>query len=372
MVPSNLQALGIAGILAQRGQVAANGLAYMANANTAGLPSNFFVVNPVEFNNFGAGNGSFVVNNDGKTWFDAVTIDLRRRLSKGVLFDLNYTFAKALGNEYVSSAIAFLQPGTIRNTWNNKVASPFDIKSSLKGSYVIEAPIGRGKHFLGNSHGIVEGLLGNWTLNGTLRISSGVPMNMGNIQVVGMSAKDVENAIQIRKDPNHLVFWLPQDIIDNSRRAFNVCIPGTAGCSANGYGTAGLSGGIAGGDPSGRYFAPAGNNCISRYTGQCGFTQLIVHGPRFTRADIGIQKKLKLSETMNFELRFEFLNALNNIDFRLGSFSVDTVNIGAAGIPTFTSAAFGQLQGSDTAYRDVSTTNDPGGRVGQIVVRFNF
>jgi hypothetical protein len=382
MVPSNLQALGIAGILAQRGGVSVNDCdpvtpgvqpcAYMQNANNAGLPSNFFVVNPVEFNNLGAGNGTFLVNNDGKTWFDAITIDVRRRLSKGVLFDVNYTFSKALGNEFVSSSIAALNPASIRNTWNNKVASPFDIQSSLKASYVVEAPIGRGKHFLGNSHGIVEGILGNWAINGTLRISSGVPLNMGNLQVVGMNAKDVENAIQIRKDPNHLVFWLPQDIIDNSRRAFNTCIPGTAGCTANGYGTAALTGGLAGGDPTGRYFAPAGNNCISRFTGQCGFTQLIVHGPRFTRADMGIQKKIKLTETMNFELRFEFLNAFNNIDFRLGSFSVDTVNIGAAGIPTFTSAAFGQLQGSDTAYRDVSTTNDPGGRVGQIVLRFNF
>jgi len=49
----------------------------MANAATAGLPANFFVVNPVMFNNFGAGNGSFLVNNDGKTWYDALTVELR-------------------------------------------------------------------------------------------------------------------------------------------------------------------------------------------------------------------------------------------------------------------------------------------------------
>src|SRR5262249_17380175 len=135
MVPGNLQALGIAGILAQRVQVSGNGLPYMQNANNAGLPSNFLVVNPVEFNNFVAGNGSFLVNNDGKTWYDAMTIELRRRLSKGILANVNYTFSKASGNEYVSSSIAFLQPATIRNTWLNKVKSPFDIRSSLKGSF---------------------------------------------------------------------------------------------------------------------------------------------------------------------------------------------------------------------------------------------
>jgi len=361
LVPSNLQAIGIAGVLNNP----LNG--FTGAAATAGLPANFFVVNPQM-----AINGSFLVNNDGKTWYDAVTVNLRRRMSHGVLADVNYTFAKALGNEYVSSAIAFLQPATLRNTWLNKVASPFDINQSLKGSFIAEMPVGRGRHFLGNSGGVVNTILGDWTLNSTLRISSGVPLNLGNVQVVGMSTKDLQKSIQIRKLPNRQVFWLPQEIVDNTRRAFNVCIPNTAGCDANGYATAALSGGIAGGAPTGRFIAPAGLNCAAGFTGQCGFTQLIVKGPRFTRADIGIEKKFKFSETKNLELRFEFLNAFNNINFRLGSYTADTVAIGAAGVPTFTNAAFGQIQGSDTAYRDTSTTNDPGGRVGQIVLRFNF
>jgi hypothetical protein len=353
-IPTNYNALSEAGILANPN----NG--FLANAAAAGLPGNFFNVNPQMI--FG---GSFLVNNDGKTWYDSVTVEIRRRLSKGLLTSFNYTAAKASGNMYVSSAIAFLQPATLRNTNLNKVWSPFDIRQSLKGSWIAEAPIGRGKKFMGNSHGFVNALVGDWTLNGTLRVSSGVPLNLGNVQLVGITARQLEDNIRIRKTPNHLVFWLPDDIIQNTRAAFSNCIPGTAGCTASGFGTA-L------GDPTGRYLARPTLNCIQAYTGQCGFTQLIVHGPRFTRMDLGIEKKFKLSETKNFELRFEFLNVLNNIDFRLGSFSSDTVAIGAAGIPTFTSASFGQLLGSDTAYRDVSTTNDPGGRVGQVVMRFNF
>ncbi len=104
---------------------------------------------------------------------------------------------------------------------------------------------------------------------------------------------------------------------------------------------------------------------------------MILHGPKFARLDLGIAKKFKLTETKNLEFRFEFLNALNNIDFRLGSYQGDTYSIGGTQsgtvpVPTFTDARFGQLTGPETAYRDTSTTNDPGGRVGQIVVRFNF
>src|SRR5439155_22846353 len=117
MVPGNLQAIGTAGVLAARGNVSTNTCIvppgttpvpcpYMQDATNALLAGNFFVVNPVELNNFGAGNGSFIVNNDGKTWYDAVTVEVRRRMAKGLLASFNYTFAKAQGNEYVSSSIA--------------------------------------------------------------------------------------------------------------------------------------------------------------------------------------------------------------------------------------------------------------------------
>ncbi len=373
MTPTNLNAIGIAATLNNPTQAlpaAEGGARLFQNAITAGLPANFFVVNPTMTTN-----GSFLVNNDGKSWYDAVTIELRRRLSKGVLANFNYTFGKALGNEYVSSSIAFLQPSTLRDTWRDKTFSPFDIRQSLKGSFIVEMPVGQGRHFLSNSHGIVNGFLGDWTLNGTLRVSSGVPINLGNVQLVGMTASDLQKAIKIRKVTSATgvgqVFWLPQDIVDATRRSFNTCIPNTAGCDANGYGTANLSGGLAGGAPSGRFIAPGGFNCIQAFTSQCGFANLVLHGPRFTRADLGIAKKFRFSESKNIEVRFEFLNAFNNINFRLGSYNNDTSSIGGL-VPTFSSASFGQLLSDTTAYRDVSTTNDPGGRIGQIVLRFNF
>ena len=58
----------------------------------------------------------------------------------------------------------------------------------------------------------------------------------------------------------------------------------------------------------------------------------------------------------NFELRGEFLNAFNNVNF-----------FGAIG--TFSGATFAQV---NDAYRDSSNTNDPGGRLVQIVARINF
>jgi hypothetical protein len=67
---------------------------------------------------------------------------------------------------------------------------------------------------------------------------------------------------------------------------------------------------------------------------------------------------------MNFELRGEFLNAFNNIDFKVGNPSNDVTNVGGFGGTGFGRTSF--------AYQDLSTTNDPGGRLVQIVARFNF
>ena len=66
---------------------------------------------------------------------------------------------------------------------------------------------------------------------------------------------------------------------------------------------------------------------------------------------------------MNLELRAEFLNAFNNINFLIGS-----PNTVAISTPV-NSATFGR---TNQAYQDLSTTSDPGGRLIQLVARFNF
>jgi hypothetical protein len=63
-------------------------------------------------------------------------------------------------------------------------------------------------------------------------------------------------------------------------------------------------------------------------------------------------------------MRVEMLNAFNNINFLVGSAANDVNTLGGLG-----SASFGRMT---AAYQDTSTTNDPGGRIGQLVLRLNF
>ena len=316
-----------------------------ANAAAAGLPANLFVVNPNVI-----GNGAFIVDNGGHTYYDSLQIELRRRMAKGLLIQSSYTFSKSLSNMYASSNVVFFQPSTLRNEALDKNISPWNLVHAFKTSWIWELPVGRGQWLAGNANGLVDRLAGGWAIHGQARLQSGSTFNLGNVQLVGMTLKELRDSVKIRKDAaTGVVFFLPDDIILNTRRAFNV--------TATGFSSLGA--------PTGKYIAPPGSNgCVQAFAGQCGFSNVVLYGPHLTRFDISIVKKTKVTERMNVEMRAEFLNAFNNINFKVGSQSAEVT-----GVTNFSGATFGQTA---NAYQDLSTTNDPGGRMIQLVLRINF
>jgi hypothetical protein len=339
--PHNANPVGFAGVLNAN---------FLENGVAAGLAENFFVVNP------GLRLGGVSLNtNDVNTWYDAFQFEVRRRMSKGLLLQANYTFSKSLTNYFFSSQTTFGQPLTLRQENENleRYRAPQDLRHGLKINWIYELPFGRGKWLLGNANGLVERLAGGWEFHGTSRIQSGRPFQFGAVQLVGMTRADLQDLIQIRKNANQTVTFLPDDVILNTRRAFNV-----SATSATGFSSLGV--------PEGRYLAPANSGgCVQAFTGQCGFSNLIVEGPKFVRFDLSVVKKVRITEGSNFEFRAEFLNAFNNINFLIGgSAAVDVATAGG-----FAGGNFGRVT---SAYQDISTTNDPGGRLIQIVARFNF
>jgi hypothetical protein len=308
-----------------------------ANAIAAGLPVNFMLTNP------DLRGGAFFTGNGGYTRYDALQIDLTRRLSKGLLVQANYQFGKG----FSSSRLSFRAPRV--NALNT-----FVLPHTFKVNWVYELPIGKGKALLGSPSGFVGGvidrLVSGWEFDGAARVQSGQLFNFGNVRLVGMTMKELREAYKLRfDDAAKIVYILPQDIIDNTIKAFNV-----SATSANGYGSLGA--------PTGRYIAPPNSNpnCIQVYGGECAPQNVYVSGPKFSRFDLSAVKKIKVTERVNFELRGEFLNAFNNINF----FSPNTT-----ATTTLSNSTFGQVT---SAYTDSSNTNDPGGRIVQIVARITF
>ena len=126
------------------------------------------------------------------------------------------------------------------------------LEHAFKANWVYELPIGRGKSLFGGAGGTLDRFIGGWEFHGTARIQSGNYLNFGNVRLVGMTEKELRKAAKLRfDDADGVAYYLPEDIILNTRRAFSV-----SATTATGFGTT-L------GPPTGRYIAPANSaNCI--------------------------------------------------------------------------------------------------------------
>ncbi len=329
------------------------------NAIANGLPANFFYVNPTT-----GVSGSFTVDNSSKTWYNSGVIEVRRRLSGGLRVQANYVFSKAQSNAYASSSVVFANFTQRPNGLDlAKNVQAFDLRHQFKFDATYDIPFGRGRRFGSGVNRLVDSLIGGWSILPTLRWQSGSPFSLGNVQLVGITARELQKLVGVYKDSvidgENVVTYLPTDIINNTRRAFNISVPNTD--SNDGYGTTYGAGG-----PTGQFIAPAGfGNCISRSAGDCGFNNLILYGPGFFKFDATVAKNFKIGETRSVQLKATFLDALNHPNFRVGGFNADVIAVGVG------TATFGQL-GNGSAYQDISTTNDPGGRLIDITLRVIF
>ena len=354
---ANLVAQGQAGNLAN---ILARSTTFQANRVAAGLASNLFVVFPQAINGTSV-NNTIAVANGGSSTYNGLQIEIRRRLSNGLLVQGSYAFSKAMTNDFfaLSSQNGNDQPRTLRDPSQDKGISPYDTRHAFKVNYIYELPFGRGHRFAydGPGNSVIDRLIGGWETHGIIRWNSGRPVLLtsgrftfnqfeSGVILVGMNASELQDLIKIRKDPldstRGTVAFLPQDVIDNTLKAFAIGCTVPVGKTDCG--------------PTGRYIAPPTT------PGELG-ARIFFRSPSFFRADLSAVKKFHIRESMNIELRAEFLDAFNNINFFVGDPN------GVTATHAGNSATFGR---TSFAYRDLSTTSDPGGRLIQLVARFNF
>jgi hypothetical protein len=260
------------------------------------------------------------VTNGPKTSYNGLQLSLNRRFTRGVQFDVNYTYGKG----YMDQFYSFHRPyqTTEMNYTNISDRSPSgnasgNVRHVFVGNWVYELPFGRGQRFGSGANRWLNHIIGDWSFQGLGRIQSGRMLDYGNVRLVGMSVEDLHGAFQSRKatDPQNkyrtLVYMLPDDIVQNTIKAFSV--------NASGYSA---------GAPTGRYIAPANSpGCIERIVpstnsyntnggfGDCGVRSLIVTGPKVMRVDFNIVKRIRVSERVWLEGQAQIFNVFNNVNF---------------------------------------------------------
>lgn len=301
-----------------------------ANAVAAGLPVNFFIVNPDV-------DEALVYKSAAFTNYNALQIDLRRRMSKGLQFSANYQYAVGEESEFLG-----LREGRVPRV---RLEVP---RHAFKMSWNWSIPVGRGRRFGTNMNAWFDAVLGGWEFHGLGRVQSR-SVDFGNVRLVGMTLDNLRDMYKVRYVTDAAgvttVWMLPDDVILNTRRAFSVSATSPTGYSALGV-------------PEGRYLAPTnGPNCIQLTAGDCADRQNLVINPIFSRFDFSLAKRFNLVGRTNFELRFDLMNVFNSVNFN------------PPGTMAGSSATMSQVT---SGYTDMSNTFDPGGRLGQIALRFNW
>jgi hypothetical protein len=297
------------------------GSSYFPRFITAGYSLNFWKVNPDS-------TGAYLVSNDSDSNYHALQIELRRRMSKGVFLQANYTFGKSLAKEGGNST-GSNNHYTLRNVGMDYSRVGYDVTNRFNGNFIWEPPIGRGRSFWNS--GVFGKIMEGWQFGGVIRVQSGNPfwitgayasINQYTSGINATTARgDMQKKMTVRYDQaNRRVYYGPADLVGSNNQA------------------------------SSSAFTP------NTSAGSWGNIDYSLDGPSLFRMDFSVVKKTYITERINLEVRAEFMDVFNNINFLAPTSGV-------------TSTSFMRIT---TAYQDTSTTNDPGGRWIQLVARISW
>lgn len=223
------------------------------------------------------------IRNDGQSIYHGGQFRAEKRFSKGYSLLAAYTWSKYI--EEVSLL-------NVTDTDLERRISRDDIPHRVVVSGIWELPLGKGRKWGGGWNSYVDGMLGGWQLNAIYQWQSGRALDLGDRNVVFFG------------DPSNLRAEITSANADPTRKVFDV---------------------------SGFYFhdATVQTNGVEDPAKQRTDTRISLanniryfpsrlsglRGQNLNLWDISLLKKVRIVEGLDLELRGEFLNAFNHVQF---------------------------------------------------------
>jgi len=105
--------------------------------------------------------------------YNAGFVTLRKAMSSGLQFQLNYTWAHAIGNQSTNQQYIYSSESPY-NYALDKASEGFDHRNTFNAFYYYELPFGQGK-MLSTGNNIVNRIIGGWSTSGIFQAYSGSP-----------------------------------------------------------------------------------------------------------------------------------------------------------------------------------------------------
>ncbi|MBO0862916.1 MAG: TonB-dependent receptor [Chloracidobacterium sp.] len=222
----------------------------------------------------------------GQNIYHALQISFKRRLSAGLQYDVNYTWARAI-DDVQDQGLYSAQPQDNNNLRAERGSSSGDIRHTVNFNALYELPIGQGHRLFGNAKGVGGFLAGGWKLSALGILRTGIA------DTVFIGANTFGNGNFTNQRPNAAAGVSPyaeNQSPDNwlNPAAFSMPAPGT--------------------------FGNLGRNTI--------------FGPSFKQIDFSLLKDMRISERFKLEYRAEFFNIFNHPNFDQPNTTFGTSNFG--------------------------------------------
>ncbi|MFN2531011.1 MAG: carboxypeptidase regulatory-like domain-containing protein [Pyrinomonadaceae bacterium] len=289
------------------------------------------------------------LDNSGDSNYHAAQFTLRRRFSSGLGLSMAYTFGKSIDNQSVDpvgassggglSTTNSRTPTDIRDFREERARSDFDRTHVFTGASVWEVPVGRGRHFLGSSHGIVNQVLGGWTINTIYTYMTGEPFAVRSGAFTSNGSHEGRAGVQ-QPVSAHLqelpglplagpVLFKPVNALPcgvDLTQAFCIPAPGTNGAGRN-----------------------------------------IFTAPSYWNVDLGFIKTFPITERIKIQFRTEMFNAFNHPNF-------DNPRDASTGSPSIRSSVFASACCATVAPPSTQTIVQTGesARVIQFALKLQF
>ena len=119
----------------------------------------------------------------GSGAYHAMQWTVRKQLSEGLTFDLNYTFSKSIDIGSRAESSGTFSTDFMINSWDPsqlRGVSRYDVRHNVNAFMVWEVPIGRNKRFGSGMNRVLDVFVGGWQISGTYRQSSGLPFSVSD------------------------------------------------------------------------------------------------------------------------------------------------------------------------------------------------
>jgi hypothetical protein len=249
--------------------------------------------------------GADLLKNTSFSTYHAGIVEVRRRFSRGLYFQGNYTFSKVM-TDFGGTQTQFQPFMDNARPYLEKARAPFDITHAFKGNFTYELPIGKGHSVLSSGNKALGLLVDGWKTGSIFTWQSGVPFGImsqwatfnragyrsnNNTAFATLSHSQISNDLGTFVQPNGTVYLINPKLISSDGTG----APASPQLSC----TPAVSGGFCNPQP-----------------GQVGNLQLnAFSGPRYFNWDLSASKDFNLTEGIRLTFQTFAFNVLNHPTF---------------------------------------------------------